>query len=189
MDIISSLPIILYYTCREEYYEKRYSVRSQRYLFRSSNQRNKYANLHFLFFFEYLDAAENVYPRYFNTPNQKTIIEKLCALEKAEDGLIFSSGMAAISTVIFTFLRCGDHIVLQRDIYGGTHHFATAEFGKFDIQYTFVTNKAADIENAIRKNTRIIYLRTGGNIPPKNERPGASRTGYHGQPAATIGGH
>ena len=54
--------------------------------------------------FEYLDAPENVYPRYFNTPNQKSIIEKLCALENAEDGLVFSSGMAAISTVLFSFL-------------------------------------------------------------------------------------
>ena len=44
--------------------------------------------------FEYLDAPQNVYPRYFNTPNQQTIIEKLCALENAEDGLIFISGMA-----------------------------------------------------------------------------------------------
>ncbi len=52
--------------------------------------------------FEYLDAPENVYPRYFNTPNQKSIIEKLCALENAEDGLVFSSGMAAISTVLFS---------------------------------------------------------------------------------------
>ena len=76
--------------------------------------------------FEYLDRPENVYPRYFNTPNQKTVIDKLCALENAEDGLIFSSGMAAISTVVFALLKSGDHIVLQRDIYGGTHHFATA---------------------------------------------------------------
>ena len=78
--------------------------------------------------FEYLDMPENVYPRYFNTPNQKVIIEKLCALENAADGLIFSSGMAAISTVMFSFLSSGEHVVLQRDIYGGTHHFATAEF-------------------------------------------------------------
>ena len=88
--------------------------------------------------FEYLDAPENVYPRYFNTPNQKSIIEKFCALENAEDGLVFSSGMAAISTVLFSFLNSGDHIVLQRDIYGGTHHFATAEFDRFGIEYTFV---------------------------------------------------
>jgi cystathionine beta-lyase/cystathionine gamma-synthase len=113
--------------------------------------------------FEYLDTPENVYPRYFNTPNQKAIINKLCALENAEDGLFFSSGMAAISTAIFSLLSSGDHIVLQRDIYGGTHHFATAEFDKFGIQYTLVSNNIAELESAIRPNTRIIYIESPSN--------------------------
>ena len=97
------------------------------------------------------------------SPNQKTIVEKLCALENAEDGLIFSSGMAAISTAILSFVSSGDHIVLQRDIYGGNHHFATAEFDKFGIEYTFVTNKSTDIESAIRGNTKIIYIESPSN--------------------------
>ena len=113
--------------------------------------------------FEYLDIPENVYPRYFNTPNQKTIIDKLCALENAEDGLIFSSGMAAISTVIFSLLNSGDHIVLQKDIYGGTHHFATAEFDRFGISYSFVSDHVVGIEKAVRENTRMIYIETPSN--------------------------
>jgi len=113
--------------------------------------------------FEYLDMPENIYPRYFNTPNQKAIIDKLCALENAQDGLIFSSGMAAISTVIFSFLGSGDHLVLPRDIYGGTHHFATAEFDKFGIEYSFTGNQTTDIERAIRPNTRIIYIESPSN--------------------------
>jgi cystathionine beta-lyase len=113
--------------------------------------------------FQYLDAPDTIYPRYFNTPNQMTLINKLCALENAEDGLIFSSGMAAISTVLFAFLNSGDHIVLQKDIYGGTHHFATAEFDRFEIQYTFTSNQTEDIANAIRDNTRIIYIETPSN--------------------------
>ena len=113
--------------------------------------------------FEYLDRPENVYPRYFNTPNQKTVINKLCALENAEDGLIFSSGMAAISTVIFSLLKSGDHIVLQRDIYGGTHHFATADFDRFGIEYSFVSSNLGEIENAVRNNTRIVYIETPSN--------------------------
>jgi cystathionine beta-lyase/cystathionine gamma-synthase len=113
--------------------------------------------------YAYLDMPENVYPRYFNTPNQKAVIDKLCALENAEDGLIFSSGMAAISTVIFSLLRSGDHLVLQRDIYGGTHHFATAEFDRFSLEYSFSTNPAAEIEKAIRPNTRLIYIETPSN--------------------------
>ena len=113
--------------------------------------------------FEYLDAPENVYPRYFNIPNQMSIIDKLCALENAEDGLVFSSGMAAISTVLFSFLNTGDHIVLQRDIYGGTHHFATAEFERFGIEYSFTSGSVEEIENAVRENTRIIYIETPSN--------------------------
>ncbi len=113
--------------------------------------------------FEYLDAPENVYPRYFNIPNQKSIIEKLCALENAEDGLVFSSGMAAIGTVLFSFLNSGDHIVLQRDIYGGTHHFATAEFDRFGIEYSFASGAIEEIEKAVRENTRVIYIETPSN--------------------------
>lgn len=113
--------------------------------------------------FQYLDDLQNIYPRYFNTPNQKTLVEKLCALENAEDGLIFSSGMAAISTVLFSFLSSGDHVVLQKDIYGGTHHFATAEFDRFGVQYAFTSNKTEDIANAIQQNTKIIYIETPSN--------------------------
>ncbi|MGD8991609.1 MAG: PLP-dependent aspartate aminotransferase family protein [Desulfobacterales bacterium] len=113
--------------------------------------------------FEYLDRDENVYPRYFNIPNQKAVVEKLCALENAEDGLLFSSGMAAISTALLAFLSSGDHVVLQRDIYGGTHHFVTAEFERFGIEYTFVSNEAADIEKAVKPNTKVIYIETPSN--------------------------
>ena len=113
--------------------------------------------------FEYMDLDENVYPRYNNTPNQKAVIDKLCALENAEDGLIFSSGMAAISTAIFSLLSKGDHIVLQKDIYGGTHHFATAEFDRFGIAYDFVSNQLEAIQEAVQDNTRIIYIETPSN--------------------------
>jgi cystathionine beta-lyase len=113
--------------------------------------------------FQYLDTPDTVYPRYFNTPNQLAVIKKLCALENAADGLIFSSGMAAISTAIFSFLNSGDHIVLQKDIYGGTHHFVTAEFERFGIQYTFTSNQTEDIANAVRENTKVIYIETPSN--------------------------
>lgn len=113
--------------------------------------------------FEYLDRDENVYPRYNNTPNQKAVIKKLCALENAEDGLLFSSGMAAISTAIFSILGKGDHLVLQKDIYGGTHHFATAEFNRFGIAFDFVSNQMEDIERAVQDNTRVIYIETPSN--------------------------
>jgi cystathionine beta-lyase len=113
--------------------------------------------------FEYLDAAENIYPRYYNTPNQRVVVEKLCALEAAEDGILFSSGMAAISSVMMAFLSSGDHAVIQRDIYGGTHHFITADFDRFRIEHTFVANRPEDIAAALRPNTKLIYIESPSN--------------------------
>lgn len=113
--------------------------------------------------FEYLDAVENIYPRYYNTPNQLGVVEKLCALEDAEDGLLFSSGMAAVSSVMLAFLSSGDHAVIQRDIYGGTHHFITADFERFRIEYSFVANQHEDIAATIRPNTKLIYIESPSN--------------------------
>jgi cystathionine beta-lyase len=113
--------------------------------------------------FEYGEASENIYPRYFNTPNQKAVVEKLCALEGAEDGLLFSSGMAAVSSVMLAFLNSGDHAVIQKDIYGGTHHLVTAEYRRFGIEFTFTGNAAPEIEAAVRPNTRLIYIETPSN--------------------------
>ena len=62
--------------------------------------------------YEYLDREETVYPRYFNTPNQTAVVEKLCALEGGEDGVLFSSGMAAITTTVLAFAGAGDHVVM-----------------------------------------------------------------------------
>lgn len=113
--------------------------------------------------FEYLDAAQTLYPRYFNTPNQRAVADKLCALENAEDGIVFSSGMAAISTVLLTFLGSGDHAVLQEDLYGGTHHFVTSHLERFGIAHTFAPSDAREIERAIRDETRIIFIESPSN--------------------------
>jgi cystathionine beta-lyase/cystathionine gamma-synthase len=71
--------------------------------------------------------------------------------------------MAAISTAMLALLKSGDHVVLQKDIYGGTHHFVTADYERFGIEYTFVSNRADEIEKAVRKNTKIIYIETPSN--------------------------
>lgn len=114
--------------------------------------------------FGYLDVPENKYPRYFNTPNQIAVVEKLCALEGAEMGLLFSSGMAAISTIIFGLLQKGDHLVLSKEIYGGTHHFISSELSRMGIEYTFTENTSVDsFERAIRANTKMIYLESPSN--------------------------
>ena len=114
--------------------------------------------------FGYLDTEENQYPRYYNTPNQRTVVKKLCALEQGEAGLLFGSGMAAISTTLLALLQAGDHIILQNDLYGGTYHFITTDLERLGIAYTLVdTPDATHLEAALRPTTRVIYVETPSN--------------------------
>lgn len=104
------------------------------------------------------------YPRYFNTPNQKALSEKIAALEHAEDAMIFGSGMAAVSTALLAFLKAGDHVVLQNMLYGGTYNLITKQFENFGITYSFTEGlKPSDFEAKIKKNTRVIYVETPSN--------------------------
>jgi len=114
--------------------------------------------------FEYIDADENVYPRYFNTPNQKAVAQKLASMENGEKGLLFSSGMAAIMTTLFSSLKSGDHAIFQNDLYGGTHHAVIMELERFGIEYTFVDAFYPEqIPDSIRNNTKLIYIETPSN--------------------------
>ncbi len=114
--------------------------------------------------FEFIDQPDTIYPRYLNTPNEKAVAEKIASLEDAESALVFSSGMAAISTVLFTFLGKGDHAVFQKGLYGGTSHFLEREFERFGIACTVATSqKAEDMESCIQKNTRVVYIETPSN--------------------------
>ena len=114
--------------------------------------------------FGYRGTTENQYPRYYNTPNQKVVVKKLCALEGAEAGLLFSSGMAAINAIVLGLLKQGDHLVLSKEIYGGTHYFINTELSRFGISYTFTdTTDVKSFEGAIKENTRLIFLETPSN--------------------------
>ena len=104
------------------------------------------------------------YPRYFNTPNQLGLAKKIAALEGAEEGLIFGSGMAAISTALLAYLHKGDHVVLQNDLYGGTTNLVVEHFNKYGIEYAFADSlAAASFEAKIQSNTKVIYVETPSN--------------------------
>jgi len=114
--------------------------------------------------FGYLDKETPVYPRYFNTKNQKALAEKLRALENGESALALSSGMAAITSTLYAFLSQGDHIVFMSALYGGTLHFILKDLNRFGIEYTLVNSThPEDFEQAIRENTRAIYIETPSN--------------------------
>ena len=110
------------------------------------------------------DVDVKRYPRYFNTPNQEALSKKIAALEHTEAGIIFGSGMAAVSTSLLAFLHKGDHIVLQNALYGGTMNLVLEEFHKYGIEYSFTESlDVKDFKKAIQKNTKIIYIETPSN--------------------------
>jgi cystathionine beta-lyase len=111
----------------------------------------------------YLDRDKAPYPRYFNTRNQETVVTKLCALEGAEDGVLFSSGMAAMSTAILAFAGSGDHVVLMDELYGGTHSFATSDFGRMGIFHAFTATDADAVCAAATDRTKVIVIETPTN--------------------------
>ncbi len=113
--------------------------------------------------FNYLDRTHAAYPRYFNTPNQSAVAAKVCALEGSEDGVLFSSGMAAMSTSILAFVRPGDHIVMMDELYGGTHALATSELERLGIACTFTATDAESVCNAVREDTKIIVIESPTN--------------------------
>jgi cystathionine beta-lyase len=107
-------------------------------------------------------ANANIYPRYFNTPNQQVIARKLAALEKGEAAAVFGSGMAAIATLLLAHLHPGDHAIFQNDLYGGTMQFITRELTRLGVQVSWGAN-VAEFAAALRPETRLIYVESPSN--------------------------
>ena len=106
----------------------------------------------------------DTYPRYFNTPNQLALSRKISDLESAEDSILFGSGLGAVSSTMFSFLKSGDHVILHDSIYGGTINLVNTEFKKFNIDFSYIDINDFDLlKSTIKKNTRIIYFETPTN--------------------------
>jgi len=108
-------------------------------------------------------GSDSYYTRYGNPTN--TVAEKTVAeLEGVDAALTFSSGMGAITTTIMALLKAGDHVIAQRDVYGGTHKFLSQWLPKLGVETTFVdTTDYTQHERAIRPNTRLLYLESPTN--------------------------
>lgn len=105
-----------------------------------------------------------VYPRYQNIPGQKAVAEKIAALENGEAGIVVASGMAAVGSVFLAFCKAGDHVVLQRDLYGGTVGLAQRELPRRGIDVSWVDSQnPEDFVTALRPETRLIHLETPSN--------------------------
>jgi len=111
----------------------------------------------------YLDGTIR-YPRANNIPNQIAVAKKVAALENCENGLVFSSGMAAISAAFITFLKPGDEILMQSDIYGGSYFFTHQFLKLYGIQVTlFNGNDLDEMDQLISNKTKLIHFETPSN--------------------------
>ena len=96
-------------------------------------------------------------------PTRKALEDNIALLEGGKSGAAFATGMAAETTVIH-LLRHGDHVVCGDDIYGGTYRLFDSVMREFGLEFTFVRmDRRSNIEQAIRPNTRMIWLETPSN--------------------------
>ncbi|MDT2746396.1 trans-sulfuration enzyme family protein [Vagococcus fluvialis] len=99
----------------------------------------------------------------FGNPTVEAAEKCVAMLEDAKHGLAFSSGMAAINSVLF-LLSSGDHLVLGKNIYGGTFQTVTEFLERFGVEYTFVDeSNVNEWQEAVRENTKMFYLETPSN--------------------------
>ncbi|HZM15903.1 MAG TPA: PLP-dependent aspartate aminotransferase family protein [Candidatus Krumholzibacteria bacterium] len=117
----------------------------------------------------YLMADEDSYAavRYIrlnNSPNHLLLHRRLAALEGGEDALVTASGMAAITSVLLSFVGAGEHVLAHRALYGGTQNFLNDDAPGLQIQHTPIDMAdPAGWEAGLRRNTRILYVESISN--------------------------
>ncbi|WP_135661728.1 cystathionine gamma-synthase [Halorhabdus rudnickae] len=96
-------------------------------------------------------------------PTRMALEENLASLEGGEHGRAFASGMAAINTVL-NLLSAGDHVVVGRDVYGGTHRLFTDVYEDYDLEFSFVDATDPDaVAAAITEETELVWAETPTN--------------------------
>jgi O-succinylhomoserine sulfhydrylase len=109
------------------------------------------------------EMSGNIYSRYMN-PNVDEFVEKMNMLENAEDGIAFSTGMAAIFASMAGLLKAGDHVVASNALFGSCIQILTKITSKWGIECTFVPG--ADInawKAAIKPNTKFLFCESPSN--------------------------
>lgn len=109
------------------------------------------------------EKERNLYSR-FSNPNTAEFVNKIVALEGAESGYAFATGMSAIFSTFAALLNAGDHVVSCRSIFGSTHTLFTKYFPKWNIETSYFNVDEVDqIESLIQSNTKILYVETPTN--------------------------
>lgn len=109
------------------------------------------------------EKERNLYSR-FSNPNTTEFVNKIVALEGAEDGYAFATGMSAIFSTFGALLSSGDHIISCRSVFGSTHSLFTKYLPKWNIETSyFKANETDSLEDFIQENTKILYVETPTN--------------------------
>ncbi len=99
------------------------------------------------------------YIRLNNTPNHLALQKKLADLENADSALVTSSGMAAITSTLLSFLEKGDHLLIQDSLYGGTHTFVNNDLKKWGIEFDFIDGTSPNHwEEKLKPKTKVMYV-------------------------------
>lgn len=110
-----------------------------------------------------LEEEGYIYTRLGN-PTNTAVEQKLALLEGAEAGLSFSSGMGAITSVMWTLLKAGDHVISDKTIYGCTFAYLNHGLTRYGVEVSFVdTSNIEEVKAAMKPNTRVLYLETPAN--------------------------
>jgi len=106
----------------------------------------------------------NIYSR-FSNPTVQEFIDKVCMLEKGEDGVATATGMAAVFAGFAAHLAAGDHLVASRALFGSAHQIITQILSKWGVSHTYLDATASreEWESAITPQTKMIYLETPSN--------------------------
>ncbi|EAN77147.1 cystathione gamma lyase, putative [Trypanosoma brucei brucei TREU927] len=97
-------------------------------------------------------------------PTVKALEEKLCAVEKGDYATVYSTGMAATTTVVSALMNAGDHAIVTDCSYGGTNRACRVFFTRFGMEFTFVDMRdLSNVEKAIKSNTKLVISETPAN--------------------------
>ena len=96
-------------------------------------------------------------------PTREVLENNLAAIEGGNYGICFSSGMAAVDSVL-KLLKSGDHVVCSDDVYGGVSRHFNNILVKYGLTFTYVdTSNPDNVENSIKKNTKLLWIETPTN--------------------------
>ncbi len=110
-----------------------------------------------------LEEGGYIYSRLGN-PTNTQLEEKLAMLEGAEAAISTASGIGAVASAFWTLLKAGDHVVAAKTLYGCTYAYLNHGISRYGVEVTFVdTTNLEEIRQAMRENTKVVYLETPAN--------------------------